>query len=132
MSDSEQIVFFIDRALGKNHIPNALRNVGETVEIHDDHFNQDAFDTDWLPIVASRGWVVLTADRKIAYRHLERLAVEQSKARLFVLVSGNMTGPDMAIVFVKAINSIKRFVSQKPGSFIAKVYKDGRVGAWLP
>lgn len=132
MSDGEQIVFFIDRALGKNHVPNALRNVGETVEIHDAHFNQDAFDTDWLPFVARMGWVVLTADKKIVYRHLERLAVEQSKARVFVLVSGNMTGPDMALVFVKAINSIKRFVSLKPGPFIAKVYKDGRVESWRP
>lgn len=70
-------MFFIDRALGKNHVPNALINVGETVEIHDAHFNQDAFDTDWLPAVAIMGWVVLTADKKIVYRHLERLAVEQ-------------------------------------------------------
>jgi hypothetical protein len=37
MSDSDQIVFFIDRALGKNHVPNALRDIGETVEIHDAH-----------------------------------------------------------------------------------------------
>jgi hypothetical protein len=51
---------------------------------------------------------------------------------VFVLVSGNMTGTDMAKVFVKAINSIKRFVSLKQGPFIAKVYKDGHVESWRP
>ncbi len=132
MSDSAQIVFFVDRALGKIHVPNALRKVGEAVEIHDDHFSQNALDTDWLPIVAGRGWVVLTADQKIVYRHLEMLAVEQSLARVFVLVSGNITGKDMARVFVEAINSIKRFVSLNSGPFIAKVYKDGRVERWRP
>ena len=132
MSDSEQIVFFVDRALGKIHVPDALRNVGEAVEIHDDHFSQNALDTDWLPIVAVRGWVVLTADKKIGHRHLEMLAVEQSLARVFVLVSGNITGPDMARIFVDAINPIKRFLLLNEGPFIAKVYKDGRVQPWRP
>ena len=130
MSDSEQIVFFVDRALGKIHVPDALRNVGEAVEIHDDHFSQNALDTDWLPIVAVRGWVVLTADKKIGHRHLEMLAVEQSLARVFVLVSGNITGPDMARIFVDAINPIKRFLLLNEGPFIAKVYRYGRVQPW--
>lgn len=132
MSDSAQIVFFIDRSLGRNIVPDALKNLGENVEVHDEHFSQNALDTDWLPTVAKKGWVVLTADKKIAYRRLEQLAVEQSKARVFCLVSGNLSGTNMAEVFVKAINSIKRFVSRTPGPFIAKVYKDGRIEPWRP
>lgn len=127
MSGSDQVVFFIDRSLGKHQVPNALRNMGEAVEVHDAHFSQNALDTDWLPAVAGKGWIVLTADKRIAHRKLEKLAVEQSKARVFVLVSGNMSGSDMAELFLKAINSIKRFISQNPGPFIAKVYKDGSV-----
>lgn len=36
-------IFFIDRCLGKK-LADSLRNVGATVEIHDDHFSQDIFD----------------------------------------------------------------------------------------
>ncbi len=39
MSKEAKIVFFIDRSLGKTHVVNALIDIGELVEIHDDHFN---------------------------------------------------------------------------------------------
>ena len=130
MSKKSQIIFFLDRALGKNKVANALRNAGETVEIHDDHFPKNAFDNDWIPIVAKKGWVILTADLKIRYRKLEMLAVEHSKAKLFVLVSGNLSGDEMASAFVKAIKSIKRIAANQKGPFIAKVYKNGSVKLW--
>lgn len=81
-------------------------------------------------MVAQRGWVILTADKRIGNRSLELLAVRQSKAQVFTLVSGNLSGLQMAEVFVKALPSIKRFVLENSGPFIAKVYKDGTVKAW--
>lgn len=130
MTDSDGIVFFVDRCLGKNDVSNALREAGENVKVHDEHFKQDAPDTEWLPNVTLKGWIILTADAKIAKNKLEMLAVQESKARLFVLASGNLTGTQMGEVFTKARESIKSFVSKNPGPFIAKVYKDGTVKAW--
>jgi len=52
-------IFFIDRCLGTK-LADSLRNVGATVEIHDDHFEQDIEDEDWLREVGKRNWVVLT------------------------------------------------------------------------
>jgi uncharacterized protein with PIN domain len=69
-------IFFIDRCLGKK-LADSLRNVGATVEIHDDHFSKISKDEDWLRIVGERNWVVLTKDKKIASRPLELLAVAQ-------------------------------------------------------
>lgn len=46
MNEEEpKIVFFIDRSLGKHYVVNALRNLGELVESHDDCFPQSALDT---------------------------------------------------------------------------------------
>ena len=39
---AEEPVFFIDRSLGRRHVAQALRAAGAVVEIHDDHFPQDA------------------------------------------------------------------------------------------
>jgi hypothetical protein len=91
MSDGDRIVFFVDRSLGRNHVPNALKDAGEIVEastplsfnpersrrveVHNDRFPQAAPDTVWLPEVARKGWIILTADQKIAHRRLEKLAV---------------------------------------------------------
>ena len=45
--------------------------VGESVEIHDDHFAPDAKDEVWLVEVGKRGWIVLTKDDRIRYRVTE-------------------------------------------------------------
>ena len=58
------------------------------------------------------------------------MAVKESGARMFVLVSGNLTGIEMAEIFVKAVPMMKQFVQKTPAPFIAKVYKDGKVHAW--
>ena len=61
-----ELTFFIDRCLGKRYIASVLQRSGITVEIHDDHFNQNVEDVDWLPEVGKRGWVVLTKDANIS------------------------------------------------------------------
>lgn len=58
MSGTTELVFFIDRALGKKQVAEPLRNVGATVEIHDDHFSPDTPDVEWLTQVGERNWVV--------------------------------------------------------------------------
>ncbi len=130
MSEKLEIIFFIDRSLGKTHVVNALIDIGELVEIHDNHFNQATPDTDWLPVVASKGWIILTADKKIAHRRLEMMAVQNSGACMFVLVSGNLSGSEMAEIFAQAVPSMKRFFNKTAAPFIAKVHKDGKVRAW--
>jgi hypothetical protein len=71
----EPLVFFVDRSLGRHIIPNALRDAGALVELHDDHFSQDAKDQVWLAEVGKRGWVVLTKDKRLRYRALETNAL---------------------------------------------------------
>src|SRR6185295_13285523 len=43
-SPPEQLVFFVDRSLGRKIIPTALRKTGEEVRVHDEHFPQDTRD----------------------------------------------------------------------------------------
>jgi hypothetical protein len=57
----EPFVFFVDRCLGRQIVPDALKAAlepSERVEIHDDHFAQDARDVQWLKSVGERGWGV--------------------------------------------------------------------------
>ena len=98
--------------------------------MHDDHFAKDTADEDWLPEVARRGWVVLTKDRRIAHRTLERMAVARAGARLFVLVNQNMSAASMCAALVAALPKMGRFVGSEEAPFIAKVFQKGRVGAW--
>ena len=130
-TEPQPTVFFIDRCLGRVKLATALRKAGITVEIHDDHFPQNAEDENWLPDVGERGWVVLTKDKSIAKRTSERLAVASANIRMFVLATQDLPGQDMVEVFLKAFMKMQAFAREHPSPFIAKVYKSGEVSEWM-
>ena len=123
----EALVFFIDRSLGKKIVAQALREAGEKVEIHDDHFRPDAKDEVWLTEFGSRGWIVLTKDDRIRYRITERTALLSAKVTAFVLTSAQLQGREMADAFVKAILPIKRLIGKQRAPFLARVSRSGKV-----
>jgi PIN like domain len=71
--------FFIDRSLGRNAVPNALRTAGVIVhtmaEVYGERVGQGLADEDWLGDVGEYGWVVLLKEAKIRYRPAELGAI---------------------------------------------------------
>lgn len=122
-----EVVYFVDRCLGREVVPKGLREAGLRVEIHDDHFPANAKDTDWLPVVAARGWVVLTKDEHIRRRPLEREALLAAGARAFVLTARRLRGGDMANAFVRARRRMEALLRDRPEAFIAGVTRHGGV-----
>lgn len=103
-----------------------MRAAGMTVEVHDDHFRQDAPDEEWLGAVGRKGWVVLTKDTRIRYRETERAALLNAGVRAFVLTSrGDLNGEELATAFLSARSAIARFLKEFPPPFIARVGRDG-------
>lgn len=100
---------------------NALRHAEATVEIHNDHFPQDARDDTWLLDVGKRGWVVLTKDDRIRYRATELAAVVSARVALFALSSGKLTGEEMAQAFIAALPRMSHVLATHRPPFIAKV-----------
>jgi PIN like domain len=123
----ERLVFFIDRSLGRKIVAQALREIGETVEVHDDHFATDAKDEDWLVELGKRGWIVFTKDDRIRYRVTERTALTSSRVRAFVLTSSQLQGTEMAAAFVTALPRIKRLIGKHAPPFIGRVSRSGKV-----
>jgi hypothetical protein len=97
------------------------------VQIHDDHFRQETPDEEWLREVGQRSWIVLTKDTQIRYRAHERAALRQAGVRAFVLVAKNLSGHEIADVFVRALPAIRRFVANHQPPFIAKVTRSSAV-----
>ncbi len=131
MSRKKQTVtFFIDHCVSQKIVPDALRSAGATVEVHIDHFLIDALDTEWLPEVSRRGWVVITKDWGLNSNFLELKAIAAANARVFILASGNFTGEEIAAILVEGLDRLQRFVQGNQAPFIARIYKDGRVSRW--
>lgn len=121
------VPLFLDRAIDSDHIYQALTTSGVTVLRHRDHFDDDATDPEWLPVVGHRGWIVLTKDEAMQYNELEKIAIKNSGVRIFILVRGNLSGQEMAAIFVRALPAIARISRNHPAPFIAKVYRNGSV-----
>lgn len=123
----EPLTLFIDRSLGKRFIADALRAAGADVRVHDDHFPVDAKDEEWLVEAGKHGWIVLTKDRRIRRRPLELTALRKSGVRAFVLSAGNLSGTEMAEVFVKALPKLRRFALKNAAPFVATITEKGAI-----
>lgn len=123
----DEIVFFIDRSLGKKAVAEALRAAGARVEVHDDHLPQDAKDEEWLRYVGTRNWVVLTQDDRIRFHHHERTALLQAKVCAFVLTAKGLRGEENGTIIVNALPTIRRMLSKHPGPFIARITRGADV-----
>jgi hypothetical protein len=126
----ERTTFFVDRSLGRA-LGRTLREAGWRVELHDDHFAEDTLDEVWLLEVGARGWVVLTKDKAIRRKEVERDAVIAAGIRMFTLSSANMTGQEMAEVYLANRFKISRFLNKHSPPFIATVYREAPI-ALLP
>jgi len=102
-----------------------LRELGWSVEAHDDHFPQVTKDVDLLPAVAERGWVFLTQDTHIRYRFAEAAALRDAGLRAFVLITGNLTFEQTVGVLESARGSMERMAREQEAPFICRVGKDG-------
>jgi hypothetical protein len=70
----------------------ALTTADAVVERHSDHFPDDIPDEGWLPLVGSNRWGVLTNDKRIRHRRIERESLLAAGIRAFVLTAGQLSG----------------------------------------
>lgn len=104
-----------------------MRAAGATVEAHIDHFPIDSPDTEWLPEVSQRGWIVITKDWGLTSNLLEQRAIAAANAQVFILASGNYTGKEMAAILVKVLERLQKFVQGNQAPFIARISTNGQV-----
>jgi hypothetical protein len=128
----DEPTFFVDRSLGRSDVPAALRGAGARVEIHDDHFPQDAPDVSWLAEAGARGWLVLTKDRRIQRHPLELNALSAAGVGAFILTSANLSGAQMAAALVKALPRMIALAARCGRPFVATVSRSGDVSLKEP
>jgi len=127
----DSFIFFLDEPNTSPELITALKELGATVELHHDHFTPGTPDVVWLPQVARNGWIALTRDDAIRYVPLEKQALVNSQARVFILTRKNASGAQMAEDITQTAHKIKRFVKNKVKahelSFVARIPRDGSV-----
>jgi PIN like domain len=131
MSSGARLEFFLDRSLGKSTAAR-LRDAGHSVHLIADHYPSDASnvpDEDWIAEGCSRGWVLLTKDKRIRYRAHELTPLHGG--HLFCLAGGNMTIAEMSQVLLLAMPKVIRAVETTDTGFW-HVYRDGSIKRMWP
>ena len=120
----EPLVFYIDECLGKG-VGVALKSAGEGVRFYGEEIPRGTGDPDLLAMIGRKKWIFLTKDKRIRFHPAERSALLKAGVKAFVLTSGNLTGAEMASIFVRNLRRMKDMAGQVQGPFIAKVSKTG-------
>jgi hypothetical protein len=131
MSSARQPEYFFDRSLGKASA-NRLRDHGWTIHLIADFYRDDASevaDERWIAEGCSRGWSLLTKDKKIRYRANELAALETG--HLFCLASGNLGLDEMAQRFIEAEHAMVNARQKYPIGFW-HVHAQGRIVRMWP
>jgi hypothetical protein len=126
----EPWTFFVDRSLGGQIVANALRDMGERVEAHDDHFKADVADKIWLADVGARRWVVLTKDDRIRRNPMEREALRAAGVAAFFLGRQDLRGDQMAMIVRTALPAMKKALRRFAVPFMARVTTDAGVSVF--
>jgi hypothetical protein len=117
--------------LDENHHNNkkllsALHTAAITVHRYGDYFAPQVPDTEWMALAGQHGWTVITTDKRIRYRPLERAAVEQNKVGMYCFTS-NMGSDKMVAALEKALPRMRAIHSKQPRPYIATISESGSV-----
>ena len=127
-SPPDDFVLYLDENLCNSRaIQDTLNKLGVGFERHLVHFDRGILDEKWHPLVGSKGWVLLTADKRIRYNFLEKHALEEHAVREFVFTSGNMSGQDMATALELAVAKMRRLCHKLKPPFVASITRLGEV-----
>lgn len=122
-------MLFIDRSLGTEILPPALRAAGAQVITMRDYYDSEKAaagkaDVDWIADVGREGWIALVKDGQIRTNEDEREAVIRAGLRMFCLSSANLTGAQFTERFVRYLPLIMKR-ARRSGPYIDGVYPDG-------
>lgn len=125
----EPFTFFVDRSLGGAFVAAALRAAQQIVVVHDDEFQPDARDVDWLTAVGAKGWIVLTKDARIRTNALEREALLAARAPTS---SAAASATSCTSLRVFDLLGSKRPTSTPPSERARAPFAHSRVGRVMP
>lgn len=105
----------------------ALQDAGFPAVTHDSIPDEATPDIVWLARAGREEWLVLTKDKLIRKRPLERQALMEARVRAFVFSGGNMSGVEMAEVITGCANKLLRIAASTPAPFVARITGSGDV-----
>lgn len=114
---TRDVRFFTDRGIGSHIVPEGLRRAGWNVVTMDERYgtqrSQSVADETWIRDASREGDVLIAKDRRVAKRPLEAAVIRESRARVFVITSAQITGVDMLERLLRNEGAIRRQAGER-------------------
>jgi hypothetical protein len=123
--------FFFDENLGIQ-LSNGLKQFGEDTCHLLDVFSSGTPDEEWLEYIGKQGWFLITVDKRIRRRPLEREALKKYKVGAFFLLGKSMSRWDRVRQIVRAWDKINDIANKEKPPFIYQVNYHGTEITKLP
>lgn len=123
--EAEPTLFF-DRSVGTT-IPRTLRRlqIPVGIEWHQEHFERNAPDDEWLPQVGANGWAVLGFDWSYHLNMAEMSAIRQYDIGVFYLWGADAKTWERMFCFARAYDRIVNALRLDSRPFIYRVRQSG-------
>ncbi len=120
-------MIFVDRSIPRA-VADALNIVRDDVRWLEDEYQHDTKDTVWLPDVGSRGWLVISRDKKIRTRPAERQALLDGGVGCFILAQKQpLTRWDYLKLLAATLDEMEHIFANTEKPFIYTVGRTGRM-----
>ena len=84
-------------------------------------------DVDWIPIVAQRGWLIITRDRKMLNRSHERRVLIDNAAAVVLISPADLTLDQMLSLLLVNADRLMELASSQPRPFAVQLAPDGTI-----
>lgn len=85
-------------------------------------------DAVWIPYVTRLGLVVVTGDRLIRYRTVEKAALRSSGSRVLFIRVGKVSHDDLARSFIDSVQVIERFITRHEAPWLVTLARPAILG----
>ena len=101
-----------------------LRLAGMTAHCHNTFFDKEEEDHIWIPDIAKRKWIIVTSDKGIETDPVNRSAVLNSDAIVFILEDGTSRAANWAASIIVSRNMIYEAVMNHKAPFFMTISKE--------
>lgn len=124
MHKTSRVVFFFDNNVSQ-HLAAGMKAFQEQAIHLVDEFSQDTKDTDWIPVVGSKGWTLITRDERILKNPAELKAYKENNIGAFFLGGKNRSRCDLIRQLVRNWPQMKELAAKTRKPFAFRVPPSG-------
>ena len=120
-------MIFIGRSIPKG-VAEALKMVRDDIRWLEDEFTHDAKETEWLPEIGRRGWLVITRDKRIRSRPGERKALLDAGVGCFILTQKqSLTRWEFLKLLTRTLDEMQSIFRETERPFVFGVSRTGEL-----